>query len=169
MHLMKIILENFSCQLRQTAPQCEWQHRALLLLVEDIFDDCLEPNCMNTLCVMNTGIPLVGLCFWRVADIKLFLFLRSPLEPVFVCSRRKRTEGLLSCFYFVYFIFLDKISCTQASLELPSQPRMTLNLWSSCLHILGAGITGMFHHIWFYVVWWSELRAFWMQVRHFTN
>lgn len=42
--------------------------------------------------------------------------------------------------------FWDSASVAQSGLELGVYPRVILNSWSSCLHLLSARITGVHHH-----------------------
>ena len=42
--------------------------------------------------------------------------------------------------------FWDSASMAQGGLELGVYPRVTLNSWSSCFHLLSARITGVHHH-----------------------
>jgi hypothetical protein len=37
-------------------------------------------------------------------------------------------------------------NCLSLSLSQPGQPRLALNLWSSCLYLLSAGIIDVLHH-----------------------
>lgn len=46
---------------------------------------------------------------------------------------------------------------------------MTLSRWSSCLYLLSAGITGVCHQTWFYMMLGTDPMAFCMLVKDFAK
>jgi hypothetical protein len=59
----------------------------------------------------------------------------------------------LKCILFIFCLFIYLLG-------LALWPRLDLNLWSSCLSLVSAGITGMYHCIYFefysWFSWWLE-------------
>jgi hypothetical protein len=80
----------------------------------------------------------------------------GPLPPL-LCFRHWFTlSGLWGkCSYLLSHLQAPYLLCdtgshvAQAGLLLAMYPRITLNSWSSCLHLSDLGITGLSHHVQF--------------------
>lgn len=92
------------------------------------------------LCVGDLGIEFRSSCLWDTC------FTNSSLH---------------ACFWWLQ----DRAPCTQAGPKLATLQSMTLNTWSSCLFLLGAGL-----QVWVVTlslsVLWIEPRFLWMLSKH---
>lgn len=109
--------------------------------------------------VMDDGwAPACG--YWDLNSGPLFCLNEtgSPYrEPSALESRVpgrwvSSSTSAYNCAIYIYFAFyFFETHVAQSTTEL-TLPRMTLNLWSSCLHLLSARITDVYHHTQFSVV-----------------
>lgn len=79
-------------------------------------------------------------------------------QPVSSSQGPHVSLSVLVSFSFFFFVFKTKFCVTPADLKLTVRSRMTLNFWSSSLHLRITEITGVYCHVQITWYWGSNLR-----------